>query len=197
MAADWAWLQLCSRGQAAQHVSGLRLVPRKHSITISSKRHAERLHFWRMPVWSVCAFSFFLFMPIPKRWRRICGVGVYFPESNKILCLLHDSFVLIFWHWAESNLQTIPRCFSTSHILLSSDILGCTLNQLFSQTYLQICSRRLQFHTGQAQRGWTTCALLSATLEHDSIFHMQTYPRDLKAGSRVWICLSEPDKLLE
>lgn len=179
MSLGWDWCQANTRSQSA-------------------RRDMQRGYTFEECQFGVCVlFLFFLFMPIPKRWRRICGVGVYFPESNKILCLLHDSFVLIFWHWAESNLQTIPRCFSTSHILLSSDILGCTLNQLFSQTYLQICSRRLQFHTGQAQRGWTTCALLSATLEHDSIFHMQTYPRDLNAGSRVWICLSEPDKLLE
>lgn len=37
---------------------------------------------------------------------------------------------------------------------------------------------------------------LSDTLRHDSIFHTQTYPGDLEAGSRAHVCLLEPHKVL-
>lgn len=51
MAADCALLLPNPRGQAAQQVAGLRLVPGKHPDTISLERHAEKLYSSRMTQW--------------------------------------------------------------------------------------------------------------------------------------------------
>lgn len=116
--------------------------------------------------------TLFRFVVIP-RWKQkhvfatfitLEEAGTKFQSNNK----------------GKSNLQMIPDLFNLTHYSELRYIRLHTEATVFL-TRLQSCRRRVQFQTGKAE---LVCSL-SATLGHDSIFHTQTYPGDLKAGSRV------------